>query len=165
MPGKPITMSVRLSPEDAAFLAEFSAPDATTPSDKLRAIIREARRNRTHDEGYAERLAFLEDLLAAPVRGLRETEAKTGRHSELVLQTAHWLPDLMAYLMSNVPAPETNDVEAGLKTLEVGVADRIFAFMEQIFRLGVTGESPTYDPGIVARHVTTVVKLCRFMDK
>ena len=165
MPGKPITMSVRLSPEDAAFLAGFNAPDATTPSDKLRAIIREARQSRSHGQEYPERLAFLEDLLASSIRGLRETEAKTGRHSELVLQTAHWLPDLMAYLMSNVPVAETNDVEIGLKNLEAGIADRVFAFMEQVFRLGVTGKSPTYDPEVIARHVTTVVKLCRFMDK
>ncbi len=159
MPGKSVSLSVRLSPEEAAFLAAYKSPGATTLSEKLRAVISEARKRRAGSENYAECLAFVEELLAPSLHRLRETETAAGLHSELLLNFAHWLPDVVAYSMVNVPDADEPDAAERLANLEAAIADRIFVLIEQVLRLGVTGESPCYDPTIITKRMPAIIKL------
>ena len=39
------------------------------------------------------------------------------------------------------------------------MADRIFVLIERVLRLCVTGESPCYDPTIIAQHMPPIIKL------
>ena len=57
MPGK-VPLSVRVSQDDAAFLAGLAVTGATSPSDKLRALIRDARLRHEGCSGYAECFAI-----------------------------------------------------------------------------------------------------------
>lgn len=179
MPGKSIPLSVRLTPEDSTFLQGLSIADATTPSDKLRALIKEARHRREGVRNYAEALTFFEELLSDTAHRLREAEASQGVHSELLVQTASWLPDIMAYLM--VRASEIGletigetigetggeaggtDVEAKLKRLENGVADRVFALIQQVLRLGVTSRNPCYDSTAITSRVEPIIELSELL--
>ncbi|NKB60099.1 MAG: hypothetical protein GKS00_27625 [Alphaproteobacteria bacterium] len=159
MPGKSVSLSVRLSPEEAAFLATYKSEGATTLSEKLRAIISEARQRRAGSESYAECLGFTEELLAPSMHRLREAESAEGMHSELLLNFVHWLPDIVATSMVNVPEAADADAAERLEKLEAAIAKRIFVLIEQVLRLGVTGESPCYDPAIIAQRMPAIIKL------
>lgn len=159
MPGKTVAVSARLSTDDAAFLARYRAPGATTLSEKIRAVINEARRRELDSGDYASSLARADEQLAKPLNRLRGIESDAGLHSELLVQVASALPDLIAYFMVNVPAAEEENVEQRLRRLEEGVANRLFGMMEQVLRLGVTGKSPCYDPEIVGKKSENIEKL------
>lgn len=159
MPGKSVSLSVRLSPEEAAFLAMYQSEGATTLSEKMRAIISEARQRRAGSENYAECLGFTEELLAPSMHRLREAESAESMHSELLLNFVHWLPDIVATSMVNVPEAGDPNAAERLSKLEAAIADRIFVLMEQVLRLAVTDESPCYDTTIIATHMPAVIKL------
>lgn len=166
MTGKSIPLSVRLTPEDSTFLAHLDIPDASTPSDKLRALIKEARQRREGIRNYAEALTFFEELLSDTAHRLRNAETGQGLHSELLVQTVSWLPDIMAYLMvraSEIGADGETDVEPKLKRLENGVADRVFALIQQVLRLGVTSRNPCYDSAAISSRVEPIIELSELL--
>ena len=165
MPDKSVSLSVRLTANDAAFLAGFNPPGATTLSEKVRTIIAEARRRRAGSERYADNLYFMEELLSSAMHRLRETEAEKDMHSELMLALGHWLPDAMASLMSGVPASDSENNTEELKKLEAVMADRVFALIEQVLRLAVTGRSPCYDPAVVTDRASEVIRLSEFIKE
>ena len=70
MSNKAVPLSVRISENDAAFLAGLDLPEATTPSDKIRALIWEARQRHQGGQVYGEAIQFQEDLLAPFLRQL-----------------------------------------------------------------------------------------------
>mgnify|MGYP000078054335 CR=1 FL=1 len=159
MSGKSVAVSVRLSNEEAAFLAAFEASGATTLSDKLRSMITEARRRGELGKNYADSLRYVDALLAPTLHGIREAEAELGLHSALLLQLAHWLPDAIAFLIAGAPTDGEGMAETDLRRLEAGAADRVFDMMENTLRLGVTGTSPCYDADTIARRYESVAKL------
>ncbi|MBK17876.1 MAG: hypothetical protein CMM52_03425 [Rhodospirillaceae bacterium] len=163
MPDKSVSLSVRLSSKDAAFLADYDAQGATSLSEKVRSIIAEARQRNAGNKSYDDSLYFAEGLIGPALHRLRELEAKQQMHSELLLALNHWLPDAMASLISGVPEKGGEDTADELVKLEAVMADRIFFLSEQILRLGVTGESPCYDPSVVNDRASTVVRLSQII--
>lgn len=159
MPGKSIPLSVRLTPEDATFLAELRISGATTPSDKLRALIQETRRRKVGVTNYQEALTIFEELLSDTLHRVREVEIAEGLHSELIVQLVGWLPDVMAYLTVRAAEVDVDDTAAKLRRLEAGLADRVIALIEQVLRLGVTSRNPCYDPSAITSRVGPVVEL------
>ena len=159
VPNKTVPMSVRISEADADFLNHLKIKGATTPSEKLRTIIAEARQRHSGERSYGDALALLEDIEAPAVRRLRDAENSTGQHSELVLGTANWLPDAMAYLLANLPDDNKESNGQRLRELEEGLADRVFAFIEQVLRLGVTRRAPCYDPSTIRHRIEPVIEL------
>jgi hypothetical protein len=59
MPGKSIPISVRITPGDAAFLAQRSIEGAKTPSEKIRGLIAQSREQQSSRRTYAESVAHL----------------------------------------------------------------------------------------------------------
>lgn len=160
MPNKTVPLSVRISEADADFLNGLNIPGATTHSEKMRALIREARRRREGGRSYSEVLATLQEMEAPAERRLRDAEARTRQHSELLAQAASWLPDTMAFLMGNLPEDEDENSEDRLRSLEDGVADRVFVFIERVLRMAVTRNNPCYDKSAISRRMEPVVELC-----
>ena len=159
MPDKSVSLSVRLTSDEAAFLAGYTPQGATTLSEKVRTVIAEAKQRRAGSENYADSLSFTEGLMGPAMHRLREIEAAHNIHSELLLALGHWLPDATASLIANVPSTRDKQGAEKLKKLEAMVADRVFALIEQILRLAVTGQSPCYDPSVVVSRTSTVVDL------
>lgn len=163
MPEKSVTISVRLSSDDAAFLADYNSLGATTLSEKVRSIIAEAKQKGTIDQSYDDNWSRAQSSLTPAMRQLREVEECHNIHSELLSSLAHWLPDTTAHLMSSVPEPAEKDAVEKLQKLESITADKIIALVEQVLRLGVTGESPCYDPSVIVKRTSTVVRLCEII--
>jgi hypothetical protein len=159
MSNKSIPLSVRLPPEDATFLADLNVPGAITPSDKLRALVQEAKRRRAGETTYADALDYFEELIANPLHTLREVEAAEGVHSDLVAQVLAWLPEAMAFVNVNLPNDATEDGRQRLIDLEAGIADRVFSLFAQVLRLGVTSRGPCYRETAVRERLPAILEL------
>lgn len=97
MPNRSINVSVRMSDDEAAALAAAEIPGATTPSEKLRALIADLARRQAARGSYASMADEVEALLAPARRALRE--CSSGLRSSDVLTTAfERLPELVARL-------------------------------------------------------------------
>lgn len=161
---KSVNMSVRLSPDDAEFLAGLEIDNASTPSDKLRALIVEAKERRQGTEDYAGALQLAQGLLAPTLRTLRTSEHAEGVHSELVSRFAEWLPECLAFLIAAQGGEKAFGREQ-LTEIERGLADRAFFLMQSVLQMGVTGSSPCYDPAVVSHRLKPVLDLARIIDK
>lgn len=164
MSAKSTPISVRITDEDAAFLAALELRGATTPSEKLRALLARARAEAEGGRDYEASLARIRDILEPTGQALRQLESSTRQRSELIADTLYWLPDLVAYLVAGPEAGadgrggQAKATEA-LKAFEAGVADRIFRYIEAVLRLAVTARAPCYDPDIVRTGVAGSLEL------
>jgi len=164
MSGKSVTLSARISQEDADFLASLQPPGAVTPSDKLRHLLSEARRWQEDAATYESSLARYAELAAPALRRWRQAERAEHMHSEVVRLLAEWLPETMAFMASAVPGPDDPTPRPELEALEAGLADRAFTFVDTLLRLGVTATAPGYDPEVVARRIEPVFDLLSVMQ-
>ncbi len=127
-------LSVRVSDEDAVFLANLEIGDAVTPSEKLRALLQEARRRHAGMHDAVEGGLILRDMATPAWRVVRRLEALTGRRSDLILRLYERLPDLMALLIAG---PE-NDDEKRLDAFEADVMEQICLLLKDFISLGLT---------------------------
>lgn len=185
MPAKTIPLSVRVTDEDAEFIAGLAIEGATTPSDKLRAIIAQARRRVEGAEDYTTCLGLIEDFLAPAQRQLKTREHDLRVHSELVQVLSEWLPEAVAFFMSNArrevgePGHGAADragngardrsgdgaaVVRRLQDFERGLADRVFALLETVLRMGVTRRCRGYDPDLVRDRLEPILELSRVIQ-
>ena len=104
MTSKSVAVSVRLSQEDAEFVTSFDTPDASTPSDKLRAIIAELREIKSSMHDYGNSLVTLKNLVQDTQQRLLTSERKLNLHSDVTAKIGEWLPEIMAFYMTAVSA-------------------------------------------------------------
>ncbi len=163
MPNKTKQVGVRLTDEEAEFLATFKVADAATPSDKLRAIIDEARRRHLGTEEYAGSLAIAEDLLEPTIRIIKNSENSHHMHSELVTRLKEWVPECMAYLIAS-NGNETLLEKEELLDIEKAVAQRVFTLMQSVLQLAVTHSKPLYDNAALGAGIGPVLELSRVVE-
>ncbi|WP_269583098.1 hypothetical protein [Roseibium sp. Sym1] len=160
---KSIPISVRLSDDDVEFLASYEVQGARTPSDKLREILRAARER---EEGVQD-VAACEDLLRSMVRpaerGLRQLQRETGNRSDFVIKLYERLPEMFAELIAAAPGPEGGPEQ--LLRFEKTLSAELFSLIEEIFDLGLTTQSRTYDPDLMDRHLEPILEIARLLDK
>lgn len=161
MTQKMVPLSVRVTPADAEFIAGLQIDGATTPSDKLRAIIAEERQRREGSEDYALAVALIRDLMQPALRRLRAAEGDANVHSELVARLGEWLPDICGYLVAEAPAPADDDGD--LRAFEAGLADRVFSLVDSVLRLAVTRRCRGYDPELIADHIGPTLELAELL--
>jgi hypothetical protein len=156
-PSKSVPLSVRVSPDDADFIARTDIAGASTPSDKVRALLAEARKRREGFSDYSSCLGMVQEMLAPTFARLRAAEHRERVHSELVLELTQWMPEALAFLLTGLDdeSQERSDLEA----FEEGVAERLFRLIENVIRMNVTHECRGYDPAVVARRMGPVVEL------
>lgn len=160
---KSIPMSVRLSEDEAAFLARLDIAGATTPSDKLRAIISETRKRMDGVEDFSDCAELFRDMLSPTARRIREANKATNMRSELFDRFLEWLPEVAAYFITTLP--EENVGKDALRKLESGLADRITAFLEGFLRMGVTSQAPCYDEALVTKRLKMILELAEIAKK
>ena len=163
MSSKTIQMSVRVSEEDAEFLAAVEIPGASSPSEKLRHLIAQARERQEQGRSYEAALVLIRDLLEPVAQTLRARELSTRQRSEMIADTLYWLPDLVAFLMAGPGAKPGKADAKELVEFEAGVAHRIFRFTDAMLRLAVTSKSPCYDPDVVVAHMGGTLELAKLV--
>ena len=163
MSRKTIPISTRFSPEDAEFIAQWEGDGAKTPSEKLRGIIAEARRNQSGTEDYAGSLHLTTSLLASTLHIIRRSEHAHGVHSALLIRVGEWLPECMAFLMSSNGDDETLDHD-DLVRIEKALADRVMNLMQSVLQLAVTRTGPCYDPQVIRSRIEPVLELAEVVS-
>ena len=181
-----IPLSVRITENDAAFLATLKYDGATSLSEKTRALIAEARRRRENQGHLDEALRVLEDIHSAQDSRRRELERQTDIHSELLAQFSRWLMDTHILFLEGAEAAGQSDeakreggkVKKGsrpsddktvrhesMADYERRLADRIFLLIDLVLRQGLTETSRNYDPRVVSDHMKDILELSRLLDK
>ena len=167
MSNKMLPLSVRVSLDDATFLSGYSISGAKTPSEKIRALIKQARHRQEGVHDYAEGLAVQNEEMAPFIQAVRETEVRLQAHSEFLLQLAQWLPEATAFLLANHPESSDGSSPADLerlKEVERGAAARVITLMESVLRMAITPQSPCYDDHLINDKINGVLELCQLIS-
>jgi len=160
---KNVPLSVRVSESDAAFLAGLDVNGASTPSDKVRALLAEARKRHDGFRDYAGCLAMAHEMMAPTLHLLKDLEKRSRIHSEPVSQLAEWLPETLAFFLTTFPDDgEHNDLEQ-IEALEQGVTQRIFRLIQATLRLAVTRECEAYDPLVISRRIEPTLEIAELI--
>jgi len=154
---KSVPLSVRVSPEDAEFIARIDIAGADTPSEKVRALLAEARHRRQGFSDYSSCLAMVSEMLAPTLQRLRAAEHQEKVHSELVMELLQWMPEVLAFLLTSLE--DGDQQRSDLESFEEGVAERLFRLIENVIRMNVTRRCRAYDPDVVAKRMGPVVEL------
>ena len=149
-----IPISVRISQEDADFIAELKIEGANTPSEKIRELLTQARlaHSQTHDYGTA--LVAQEQFFQVARRDVLHAEKEWGIHSHIV---ARLFEQLAADLPENAQA-------ADLKRYECELMRRIVRLTDSILQLAVTGKGAAYDDTVL-QQLENTLKLAKIVQQ
>ena len=156
------TLSARIPTEDIEWLASLDIQGAVSPSDKLRALIAQMRRQYEGTLDYERSLSWLRDLVAPFVVGIRAFEHNNRMHSEALTLAAEWLPQIMATLLSERSL--TKDAKSRALDVEEIVVQRCFQMLASIMRLAVTPDPACYNPAVIDKYVSSVLEIAGNRD-
>jgi hypothetical protein len=163
MPMQMQTLSARVPTEDVEWLAALDIQGAISPSDKLRTLIAQMRRQYEGAMDYAACVSWLRDLLAPVVTSVRTFEHQNRTHSEVLTLTAEWLPQIMATLLSERALGKMTPSRA--HETEEMVVQRCFQLLASLLRLAVTREAACYDPAVIERHLPAIIELAEIVNR
>lgn len=159
MPSKTIPLSVRLSEEDSDFLTSLKIDEAATPSDKIRAIISQARLLEKGTKKYQDSLSLLKNIVNPTERRLLHLEREFNLRSELTSKFSDWASESLAFFITSIPAEDNKVSKDTLEALEAGLVQRILALMESVLRMSITETSPCYNPKVLSGRLAPVLEL------
>jgi hypothetical protein len=155
------TLSARIPSEDLEWLASLDVHGAMSPSDKLRALITQMRRQQEGTLDYERSLAWLRDLVSPFVTAIGAFEHANRMHSEALSLTAEWLPQVMATVLSERRLSK-EDKQRVIEIEDV-VVQRCFQLLGSLMRLAVTREAACYSPTVIDKHVTGMLELAEIV--
>lgn len=142
-----IPISVRISQEDADFIAALKTEGAHTPSEKIRELLKQARLAHTQPQDYPEALLRMEQFFHPARHRLLSLEKQLGVHSAVLARLFEHLPDLAAALAQELP--EEAD-PAALQQYERETVWRVVRLMDAVLQLAVTGKGAAYNDTVLA---------------
>ena len=151
------TLSVRIPSEDMEWLIGLDIEGAISPSDKLRSLIGQMRRQHEGTLDYQRSLSWLRDLVAPFVTAIGAVEHHNRIHSEVLTLVAEALPQIMATLLSERGLAK----EAKKRAIDVEeiVVARCFQLLTSILRLAVTRSAGCYSQAVIDTHVGNVLEI------
>lgn len=156
-----IPISVRITQEDADFIAALEIDGAHTPSEKIRALLTQARLAHEQELDFANSLQQSQTMLAGAKRDIATWEKHHLQHSALVARCLEVLPELMAFAAAESPSDEASLNE--VKRYEAGIAARLIHVIESVLQLAVTGSSPCYDEQVIIKQLDTTLALAEII--
>lgn len=155
-----LPISGRIAEKDYEYLMAHGGEGQVTASEKLRHACSFYRSYHERMERRGECVSEIRRLVQNGMEEIRDAERKEGVYSELVHRLADSLPDLVGVLS----APELNVGKGGsareeLLRLEEELFSRLLLQLEQLLRLGVTSETPTYNRQLTRDRFHTVKEL------
>ena len=156
------TVSVRIPENDLAWLVELQLPDATSPSDKIRALIADSHRRIKGAHDFARCAALFREQVRPVLDVIEAYEYETHHHSELITQLAAQLPDLMASLVT--AAPPGHAIAEAANELEARLAAKSMRMLLGLLRLAVTGNPPAYHRAVLDPYVREVKELANLIQ-
>jgi len=168
MPDKMTPLSVRMSADDMAMLSALKIPDAVTPSEKIRRLVRTAHRQQEGRSDYAQALRVEEERIAPLLQRIRALESSHRIHSELLVHTLAWLPDMAATAMSSLAEFEKADgvekVTRNLAKTETAVAERVFGLMLTMLQYSLTPKAHCYREEAIAERLPEILEIAGLLQ-
>lgn len=165
---KSIPISVRVSQDEAESLARLHIPGATTPSEKLRALITDAHNREQGPQDYPEAIVQSQQWLAPVFEAIQTTESRLGQQSDIIALLREWLPDLTAQLRLNALG-QTNNRESlsksDLLAMEKDITERLVRLMERVFQLSLTSRCHCYDPELLSKRMDLIRHLAAIITQ
>lgn len=165
---KSIPISVRISQDEAETLARMRISNATTPSEKLRALITEAHHRQQGPADYVESITQVQQWLAPMFESVLVAESSLDQHSDIVALLREWLPDLLAQLRfvgSGATAREAGLTLEELRSLEKGIADRLFRLIERVLQLALISRCHCYDSELITKRMELIQELAAIITQ
>jgi len=160
---KTVPVSVRLSAEDADFIANLQIADAVTPSDKIRSMIKIAKQQQMRVATFENCLQQSQEALKPLTQAVKAYELELGQHSELLSVFNDWLAESFAYLSSAKLMIEAGELD--FNRLEAGIAERVFRLLTAFARMGVTKQAPCYDAELMNKGFEPVLELIQIITQ
>lgn len=142
-----IPISVRISQEDIDFIADLQIGEATTPSEKIRELLKQARLHHEQEQDYQAVLHSCERTISGAKHQILHHEKALGVHSHILARVFELLPDLVATMAADYP--QTADKSA-LIDYEKQVMWRIVRLMDSVLQLAVTARGAGYDDKVLS---------------
>lgn len=141
------TVSVRIPEDDLAWLSSLQLQGASSPSDKIRALIADAQRRATGENDFVSCVALLREQVRPLLEATQAYEHATHSHSEIVTLLATQMPELMASLITALP--DGKRVAEVAREIEARLTAKAMRMLLGLLRLAVTQRPPTYDLSLI----------------
>ncbi len=159
---KKIQIGARISAEDADFLNLLEINGAKTPSDKLRAIIEEAKLRREYLRDFKGSYRMIQEQLSPIIEKIKQNEFEKNIHSAPLARILEWLPDFFAYCLCSLPDDIESDQE--LLVYEKGAVDRVVRLFESLLHLELSNQGTTYNPSVLSDHMVALAKSMKLIE-
>lgn len=144
---KKVQIGARISGEDAEFLNLLEIDGATTPSDKLRAIIEEARLRRQYTSDYSGWFRQIQEQLNPLIEKIKKVEFEQNVHSAFLVRILEWMPDFYAYCLTSL-SEEKGEVLSDLQNYERGALERVARLFEALLHLELSMKQQGYSTDV-----------------
>jgi hypothetical protein len=155
------TLSARVAADDFAWLSSLDIPGAATPSDKLRGLIAQMRKQHEGALDYTACVGWLRDLLSPLVAEIRGLEHRQQIHSAALTAIFEWAPQIVATLLA-ARQPGTDDLAAAV-ALEKALVQQCFHLLTALLRLGITAEAECYTADVIEKQLPRVLELAHLI--
>lgn len=145
------TVTLRLDEDDLTFLAQIEVSGAANLSEKIRALLAEARSQREGLDNFGAAYDFMRGLIAVPERRIHEAEVTSQRRSELVSRVLAWMPETVAFVLSGSALKDSDDTARALRDFERGLAERAMVLTESMLQLAAAGFPGCHAPEALAQ--------------
>ncbi len=156
---KTVPISGRIGEKDYEYLMSHGEAGQVTASEKLRHACSFYRLYHERTADREESITEIHRLIQNGMSEVRESERKEGMYSDLLHRMADSLPEMVGILAN----PELKDKQGGrresLIQVEEELFNRLLLLLEQLLRLGVTRETPTYNRQLTRGRFDTVREL------
>lgn len=158
---KKVQIGARISLEDAEFISRLKIEGAHTPSDKLRAIIENARRRSEYSFDFAGSYRMIKEELNPIVEYVKQTEHTRGNHSAVLARILEWMPDFYAFCFAALDPNKDHDNR--LTEFEKGAIDRLFRLLESLLHLELSRQQTSYSPHAIRNHLESLENLLQII--
>lgn len=154
-----VPISGRVSEDDYQFLMEYPISGKVTASEKLRYVVSFFRGYHESLTNYEDSVVELNRLLEPTRKALKKAELDTGASSEFVDRILQVLPEMLALSITlNVPKKSDKQLPA-LLAFEDRQLKSVMGLIESVLRMGLTSQSPTYNPTVLRDKLDTIREL------
>jgi hypothetical protein len=152
------TVTLRLDEDDLTYLSQVEISGAGNLSEKIRALLAEARAQREGCEDFAAAHDFSRRLFARIEREIHAAEMESDVRSEFVHRTLAWLPEVTAYVLSARRSEERVESRQNLERFELGLAERVFSLVDSMLQMSHAGFSGCYSSDKLVKRADFGVK-------
>ena len=159
---KKVQIGARISQEDAEFISQLNIEGANTPSDKLRAIIENARKKSEFSSDFAGSYRMLKEELNPIIEYIKATEHTRGDHSAVLARIMEWMPEFFAFCLSTLH--HDSDQKNDLVEFEKEVTARLFRLFESLLHLELSRQQSSYTANVVRDHLDHIHNLLQIIQ-